>query len=228
MNCKICNTRVPADERACPNCGVETQPEKSYGSTGPTKLPAADLSTAKGTDDEDLVELNDLTDEIPEAGPRKESKPRTKPAASRKAAAAKPSSTKPLMASDAASLRRLLAEDPTVLEPDLEVYCDDEGTPLGASYASGVGEIDLLATNDAGDLVVVLISRDQEGEELVAEVLQRIGWVRKHVSRGKSRVRGIVLCEQAPESLSYTAAAVADTVQFKTYRVALCFEDLEF
>jgi hypothetical protein len=223
MNCKICNTRVPTDERSCPNCGVEAQAEKGYGSTGPTKLPAADLSTAKNMDDDDLVELNDLTDEIPAVEPREKTKPRAKPAASRKAPAARP-----LMASDAASLRRLLAQDPTALEPDLEVYCDDEGTPLGAGYTSGVGEIDLLATNAAGELVVVLISREQEGEELVAEVLQRIGWVRKHVSGGKRRVRGIVLCEQVPESLSYSATAVADTVQFKTYRVALSFEDLEF
>ncbi len=85
----------------------------------------------------------------------------------------------------------------------------------------------LLATSEAGELVVVMISEEQDGEELIAEVLQRIGWVRKHVCDEENRVRGIVLCEQAPESLSYTAAAVADTVQFKTYRVALSFEDLE-
>ena len=227
MNCKICNTRVPTGERSCPNCGVEAQNEKNYGSTGPTKLPAAELSTAHDTIDDPLVELNDLTDEIPAVQPRKQPKPRSKPATTRKAAPTAPPSARPLLASDPASLRRLLAEDPSALEPDLEVYCDDEGTPLGAGYASGVGEIDLLATNTAGELVVVLISEEQDGEELVAEVLQRIGWVRKHVSGGKHRVRGIVLCEQAPESLSYTAAAVADTVRFKTYRVALSFEDLE-
>ena len=39
--------------------------------------------------------------------------------------------------------------------------------------------------------------------------------------------RAIVLCEEAPESLSYAAAAVSDTVTFKTYRLALVFEDLE-
>ena len=125
------------------------------------------------------------------------------------------------------TLRQLLAENPAALEPGLAVYRDADGTPLGAGYASGVGDIDLLASSDAGDLVVVMISEDQGGEELVAEVLQRIGWVRKHVSGGKNRVRGIVLCEQAPDHLSYTATAVADTVRFKTYRVALSFEDLK-
>jgi hypothetical protein len=36
-----------------------------------------------------------------------------------------------------------------------------------------------------------------------------------------------VLCVDVPEDLSYAAAAVIDTVAFKTYRVALTFEDLE-
>ena len=39
--------------------------------------------------------------------------------------------------------------------------------------------------------------------------------------------RGIVLCAEEPEDLSYTAAAVADTVCFKTYRLALDFNDIE-
>ena len=42
----------------------------------------------------------------------------------------------------------------------------------------------------------------------------------------EQRVRGIVLCETTPENLGYAASAVADTIRFKTYRVALTFEDL--
>ena len=61
---------------------------------------------------------------------------------------------------------------------------------------------------------------------LISEVLERIGWVRKHVGNDQQRVRGIVLCERAPEKLGYAASAVADTIRFKTYRVALTFEDL--
>jgi len=40
-------------------------------------------------------------------------------------------------------------------------------------------------------------------------------------------VRGIVLIEGVPEKLSYAAAAVADTLAFKTYRMAVRFEDVE-
>lgn len=224
MNCKICNTRVPIGERTCPNCGVESHTEQAHGSTGPTKLPSAELSTARAEVDDDFVELNELSNEIEKATPPARA---TKKKTANKANRPKPTPAQPLQASDAGNLRRLLAENPGALEPGLEVYCDKEGTPLGVGYASGVGEIDLLAKASNGELVVVMISNTQDGEALVAEVLQRIGWVRKHVSDGKCRVRGIVLGEHAPESLSYTATAVSDTVRFKTYRVALSFEDLE-
>jgi hypothetical protein len=41
-------------------------------------------------------------------------------------------------------------------------------------------------------------------------------------------VRGLVLLPPMPEDLSYAAAAVAGTVSFRTYRMALSFEELEF
>jgi hypothetical protein len=135
--------------------------------------------------------------------------------------------TKPLVATDSSGLRALLAEQPETLEPGLEIFCSDDGTPVGADYSTGVGDIDLLARDAEGGLVVVMISERDQGDELVAEVLQRVGWVRKHLGEKNQQVRGIVLCESAPENLSYAAAAVAGTVAFKTYRVALTFEDLE-
>jgi hypothetical protein len=95
-------------------------------------------------------------------------------------------------------------------------------------YATGVGAIDLLATDGRGNLVAVIVSEKGRGEEdLVAEVLQRIGWLRKHLCEARQQVRAIVLVEEPPASLPYAAAAVADTVSFKTFRVALVFEDVE-
>ena len=226
MNCKGCNTRVPDGKKSCPHCGAEFRNSASLsGPSRATVLPAPELSTARD-DGDDFVELDETADdEAPKPAPRRKTKKTT--ASKKRAPKPEPEAT-PMMATDADGLRTHLAERPDTLEPGLEVYCDAEGTPLGAGYASGVGDIDLLARSAKGELVVVMISgADDEGETLVAEVLQRIGWVRKHVAGGKERVRGIVLCEQPPESLSYTAAAVADTVRFKTFRVALTFSDLE-
>lgn len=219
MNCKVCNTRVRKGARTCPNCGNESLAGGAFEATNePGPLPAQELSTARD-DGDDLVELDDIT-EAPPRGKKKKAR------RARKVAPAKTSGNAPLFAPDAASLRTLLAEQPEALESGLSVLRDDAGAAIGAGFASGVGEIDLLAEDAQGELVVVMISDEIGGEELVAEVLRRIGWVRKHVGEDEQRVRGIVLCEGAPESLGYAASAVADTICFKTYRVALTFEDL--
>jgi hypothetical protein len=134
----------------------------------------------------------------------------------------------PLGAPDPAGLRAMLADQPELLEPGLSVYKSEKGTPLGARYTSAVGEIDLLATDADGGLVVVMVVEPHEGPELIAGVLQRIGWVRKHLSGRSQSVRGIVLMDHARDSVAYAAAAVAGTVAFKTYQVALTFDDLQF
>ncbi len=219
MNCKVCNTQIRKGARTCPNCGGEAPAGAAFErSDAPGRLPAADLSTAR----DEVGELDGLED-LPAVSPRTKKK---KAKRTRKVAPAKASSQASLFAPDAASLRTLLSEQPEALEPGLCVLRDDTGTAIGAGYASGVGEIDLLAQDARGELVVVMISERDEGEELIAEVLQRIGWVRKHVGDDERRVRGIVLCEGVPENLGYAASAVADTIRFKTYRVALTFDDL--
>jgi hypothetical protein len=124
-------------------------------------------------------------------------------------------------------LRALLAEQPELLEPGLRVYRDESGNG-GVNYATGVGTIDLLAVDPRGQLVAVIVADKARGEEdLVAEALQRLGWARKHLCKPGQAVRALILVEEPPASLSYAAAAVADTVAFKAYRVALIFEDIE-
>jgi RecB family endonuclease NucS len=120
----------------------------------------------------------------------------------------------------------MLVERPEMLEADLSIYKSEKGTPLGAGYTSGVGEIDLLARDRAGDLVVVMVAEPHEGADIISVMLQRIGWVRKHLSRNAKPVRGIVLLDAMPEDLAYAASAVSGTINFKTYRVALAFEDI--
>jgi hypothetical protein len=138
------------------------------------------------------------------------------------------SSEEPLQvfALDPPGLRRLLARQPELLEPGLSVFTDEKGKPVGTGYSTQVGEIDLLALDKSGAFVVIRVADREGGEDLVAETLQRIGWVRKHLGKGKQKARGIILVEQAPENLSYTAAGVAGTITFKAYRVAVTFEDV--
>lgn len=223
MNCKVCNTRMSPGDRQCPNCGNDAGPGSSMpGNSKPGPLPSAKMSRATDPEDDVELELNEVSGES--SAP---AQPKPKPVAKKAKPVAKKAEAGSPFSIDASGLRGLLAEQPGSLEKGLRVYREN-GKAVGAGYSSPVGEIDLLATDSSGDIVVVTVMEKNPGDELLADVLKRLGWARKHLAEAEGkRVRGIVLCSEEPKDLSYTAAAVADTVSFKTYRLALDFEDIE-
>jgi RecB family endonuclease NucS len=223
MNCKVCNTRMSPGDRHCPNCGNDAGlGSTAPGTSKPGPLPSAGLSRANEPDDDIELELDEVSGDASLDKPKPTVRTATPaPRKSEPAHAGSPFSI------DGTGLRGLLAEQPGALEKGLRVFRED-GKAVGAGYKSPVGEIDLLATDSSGNIVVVCVMEKTQSDELLADVLKRLGWARKHLaSGGGKRVRGIVLCAEAPEDLSYTAAAVADTVSFKTYRLALSFDDVE-
>jgi len=124
-------------------------------------------------------------------------------------------------------LRARIVEKPGLIEPGLSVYRDPGSrTPVGVRFESDVGEIDLLAVDETGALVVVMLAERAAGDP-VGRVLEQLGWVAKHLARGERAVRAIVLLEPPPPALGYAARAVADSVSFKTWRVAVAIEDVE-
>lgn len=214
MHCKLCNTRLGENVRFCPNCGNDagavsgreaTRPKSPRGMARlpvrPRKSNAVELELAQPAD------RNDLSGPVRAATPRVSASPA-------------------MLSPDPAAVREMLAGRVELLEPGLRVH-SEAGKPVGIDFSTEVGEVDLLARDAAGGYVVVMIAERGQGEDMIPEVLQRIGWVRKHLATGAEKVRGILLLDQPPESLSYAAAAVADTIAFKTYRMTLCFEDLQ-
>jgi RecB family endonuclease NucS len=205
MPCPGCNTRTTPGQRKCPNCGRSLAPPSVSESNAKAKF-------VRRTDTSPDLEI-DLED------------PADAPAAS--ASSSRSASASRILTPDPAAIRRLLLEDPERLEAKLAVLADKKGNPIGMDYTTDVGDIDLLARDGGGSLVVVMVAKGDAGTDMVAEILRRIGWVRKHLAKVKEGVRGVVVMETAPEDLSYTAAAVADTVSFKTYKMSLSFDDIE-
>lgn len=223
MNCKLCATVLEEGARNCPNCGHEVGakvgPEKGKGVKSTKTIPPTPVGL-----DLDLEEEDVEREPEPEVGVEFDLEKEVE----RVIEAPKGSVVStPIFTLDAAGLRKMLARQPELLEPGLNIVTDEKGRLVGSGYATDVGTIDLLARDAKGGLVVVTVAESGQGEEVVAEMLQRIGWVRKNLGKGKQKVRGIVVLEQVPKNLSYAAAAVADTIAFKTYWVALTFGDVE-
>ncbi len=223
MNCKLCATVLEEGARNCPNCGHEVGakvgPEKGKGVKSTKTIPPTPVRLDLDLEEEDVEREPepevDVEFDLEEEVERVIEAPKGSVVST------------PIFTLDAAGLRKMLARQPELLEPGLNIVTDEKGRLVGSGYATDVGTIDLLARDAKGGLVVVTVVESGQGEEVVAEMLQRIGWVRKNLGKGKQKVRGIVVLEQVPKNLSYAAAAVADTIAFKTYWVALTFGDVE-
>jgi hypothetical protein len=218
MFCRGCNTRIDEGARSCPNCG-RTLTRIHLGGQGPASqlTPGKPTPLPPPTLPPDEVELD-----APAGAPAAAASRQTAPAPAR-------ASDGVLAALDPRGLRELLAANADLLEPGLRPLADERGAPVGVGYVSGVGEIDLLGVDAGGGLVAALVAEGNEkGGDLVAAILTRIGWVKKHVAQPGQEVRGLVLVQSPPEGLGYTAAAVSDTVAFKTYRLSILLEDVEF
>jgi len=198
MICRACNTKMKSQQTHCPNCG---RPAATGSLATPTrKIPLAPSSAQDPTE----LELDE-------------------PVAPKKTGKASPSQAKGLSPK---RVQETFAAEPALLEKGLRLH-DDKRIQPGGRLSTDVGEIDLLAVDDAGALVVVLIADSEKGAELVSEILPRIGWVSKHIAKSKQEVRGLVLLQSRPEDLGYAAAAVASSVSFKTYRMSIVLEDID-
>jgi hypothetical protein len=190
-------TRVSAGVRRCPNCGRDL---------------------------ENVAAAPDVEVEAPSLAPARAPREAKRKGEARERARA-PAAKLASLTLQPAEIRALVAASPEWIEPGLRVY-EEDGSPVGASFPTPVGVIDLLAEDDAGGLVVAMVADGEPDKELVLELLQRIGFVRTQVATSGQEVRGLLLVERLSDATRYTIAALGGTLSVKSWRVALTFEDL--
>lgn len=230
MTCTSCGTRIGKTDRKCPNCGKSQKTRPRSSKSPESGTPALEPSSAQ------IPGRRQGLRDVRSGGasaPVSSDKPISTNAAK---VTPSPGDETPAGLPGRAEIRNWIHECPDRLEEGLSIYTDantSKANPVGLDFSTDVGEIDLLARDDAGGLVVVLVpapqsdGSPQSGKDLVGEALERVGWVRKHVAEPTQEVRAIVLLNQVPDDFSYSAAAVASTVSFKTYRLEVSFADVE-
>jgi len=144
-----------------------------------------------------------------------------------KAPAARPSGGAPSFDLSPDGIRDLVIAHPELIEEGLTIHKKDGGGASGARFETSVGKIDLLARDRSAGWVVVMVAEPGQGKELIGDMLQLMGWVRKHLSSEGQEIRGIVLVDSVPEDLGYAAAAVANTIEFNHYHVGLTLERVD-
>ena len=238
MNCPNCTTRVRESDRSCPNCGRRVAHQK-LAKQGVRAKPKAGLAspsaiTAKSPDKPRTRARLEKPAVDPDDSVEIEIEEPTQPGDS--GVGARSNDDSHTLGSTGsgvsgtpapARIRRMLVEDPELIEEGLRVYTDDKGAAVGVGFSTPVGTIDLLARDANESLVIVLVADLGREAELAAQILQCMGWVGKHLVRAKHTVRGMILASEVPESLLYAAAALPDSVAIVTYRMALTFEPVE-
>ena len=230
--CKPCNTRYGDKMSACPNCGRRASEHAVEESKNAPKTSiSSPLSQTKRTkkkkagSPEVEVELEEVTVVDP---PKRPATPEVAASAPAYSPAHQPVEPGPTVYHlNPNQVRTLIAEQPGLLEKGFGIYADESGKPVGDNFSTPVGRIDLLAQDLKGNHVVIMVPEPNEAVTIVSDILQRMGWVRKHLAEDSKEVRGIVVLEQLPEEAAYAAAGAGGAVSFKAFRVALTFHDLE-
>ena len=90
----------------------------------------------------------------------------------------------------------------------LRLY-EEDGQPVGRQYDTGVvGRIDLLCEDaSSGALVVMGLSRGEQSDDIVTQLVRHMGWVRENLADGRA-VEGVVLTPALDERLRYAAMSV--------------------
>lgn len=107
---------------------------------------------------------------------------------------------------------------------ELQVYVDGEGKG-GQQYKTIVGPIDILAVDkQSGDFVVIELKRNRTSDDALGQVQRYMGWVKEHLCKGQQNVRGIIVCGEEDQRLTY-AMQVTQNIKVQYYRVSFTLSE---
>ncbi len=89
----------------------------------------------------------------------------------------------------------------------------EEGELLSQQYKTGIGPIDILATDKKSKgYVVIELKKDQTSDDTVGQVARYMGWIREEKKTDK--VRGIIIAGEYDQKLDYALKAVPNVEVF--------------
>jgi hypothetical protein len=99
----------------------------------------------------------------------------------------------------------------------LSLYKDSSGRD-GVEYPTGVGPIDILATDGNGSFVVFELKRAASPDHAIGQLARYMGWVSQKMAAGK-QVHGVIVAKSVNEKLRY-AITVMPNVRLFEYDVS--------
>jgi restriction system protein len=107
----------------------------------------------------------------------------------------------------------------TIFKGQLRIYEDAEGND-GQQYATDIGPIDILAVEQPSrSFVVIELKKGRPSDQVVAQVLRYMGWVKKNLCANGQGVKGLVICRDPDPKLSY-ALEMTNGIEVRYYSVS--------
>lgn len=90
----------------------------------------------------------------------------------------------------------------------------EEGDLRSQQYRTDIGPIDILATDKkTNGYVVIELKKDQTSDDTVGQLARYMGWVRKHLAKGKE-VKGVIIAGKYDKKLDYALEMVSGVEVF--------------
>lgn len=121
-------------------------------------------------------------------------------------------------------LQSFLSKNLSLIEPGLKLY-QEEGI-TGVEYPAGGRFIDLLATDNAGNLVVIELKVSKGYDRVIGQILRYMAWIEKHLAEPGQGVRGIIAARNISEDLRLACSYLA-SVDLYEYELSVRLQKVE-
>jgi endonuclease len=112
-------------------------------------------------------------------------------------------------------LRDYLKNNLSVIEPGLKLYRDEEDdTIVGVEYDAGGKRIDILATDQNDNFVIIELKVSKGYEKVVGQILRYRAWVRKNLA-GEQAIRCIIIAKDVTDDLKLATSETENIELFE-------------
>ncbi len=120
-------------------------------------------------------------------------------------------------------LQNFLAKNLPLIEPGLTLYMEEEIN--GIEFPAGNRFIDILATDNNNDYVVIELKVSRGYDRVVGQILRYMAWIRKHQADENQKVRGVIIARDISDDLSLACSEI-NNIELYEYNLSVSLDKI--
>lgn len=118
-----------------------------------------------------------------------------------------------------------------IFKGQLELYRDPEGNigqqyPIIGNDGKEIGRIDILSKEPStNSYVVIELKKGRGSDKVVGQILRYMSWVKENLCQDGEDIKGLIICKELDERLSYALKLVRNIIKVKLYSVNFKLSD---